>query len=150
MRYLFIIICSLSMLQANAQNKTAESASYKTGVGLRIWDGAGVNLKTFFAENQAIDITGFFRSGASRITALYEKHGDLSTESNFKWYAGVGGSVQFIKTNTVVGVNGVIGLDYKLMKYPINASFDWQPLFQFQTGYGYNGETFGLTVRYTF
>jgi hypothetical protein len=148
MRYLFILLCSLSLLQANAQNKTANSDSYKSGIGIRVWDGAGFSLKTFFAENQAIDLTAFF-SKNTRIVGLYQKHGDLSTEGNFKWYAGVGGSVVFVNSASVVGLNGVIGLDYKLRKMPINASFDWQPVLQFKNGDKYDN-WFSLAVRYTF
>jgi hypothetical protein len=153
MKYLVMVAFSLMLLQANAQNKTATSNDYKTGVGLRIWNGAGVSLKTFFAENQAADITAFFGSGQQRITAMYEKHGDLSTEGNLKWYFGAGGNVAFVKVasvkKTIVGVNGVVGVDYKFKAMPLNLSLDWQPGFQFQTGYGYVGDWFSLAVRYT-
>jgi hypothetical protein len=35
---------------AIAQNKTATGTDYKTAIGVKIWDGAGLSLKTFISE----------------------------------------------------------------------------------------------------
>jgi hypothetical protein len=148
---LLLVVCSLSQLKA--QNKTTNSMTYKTGVGLKIWDGGGITLKTFISDKKALEFIGFFNGNGTRVTGLYEIHGDLSTEGNLKWYAGPGAHVGFYKvsnvTKTVIGVDGVIGLDYKFKELPLNLSLDWQPSFEIGKGYGFTGAFFGLSVRYT-
>ncbi len=142
-----VLNCSFLM----AQNKTANSLDYKTGIGLRIWDGVGLNLKTFLDEKSAIDLTGYFSKEGTTLLGNYEFHGDLSTEGNLKWYLGFGANVSILKTpkTTLVGVNGVVGLDYKFKTLPLNIAFDWQPGFRFKKGYGFQNRWFGLDVRYT-
>lgn len=136
--------------QASAQNKTANSIDYKTAVGLKLWDGGGITLKTFFKEDRALEFIGFFNRYGTRITGLYEFHGDLNTEGNLKWYMGVGGHVGLYKLNTtIVGIDGVIGIDYKFNNMPLNLALDWQPSFEFYKGYGFSGNWGGLAVRYT-
>ena len=49
----------------------------------------------------------------------------------------------------VVGVDGILGLDFKFKNVPLNMSIDWQPSFNligyqyFESGWG------GLGIRYT-
>ena len=136
---------------ATAQNKTANSLEYKTAAGIKVWDGVGLSLKTFIQDKAALEFVGFFNSAGARVTGLYEFHGDLNTEGNLKWYIGPGAHVGFYKgNNTLVGIDGVVGLDYKFNELPLNISLDWQPSFEFGTGRGFVGSWGGLGVRYTF
>jgi hypothetical protein len=48
------------------------------------------------------------------------------------------------------GLDGVLGLDYKIRTAPINLSLDWQPSFEFGDGAGFSGNWGGLAVRYVF
>ena len=50
----------------------------------------------------------------------------------------------------MVGVDGVIGLDYKFRGAPINLSLDWQPSFEFGDNRGFVSSWGGLGIRYTF
>ncbi|MBK8711228.1 MAG: hypothetical protein IPL97_05010 [Niastella sp.] len=136
---------------ATAQNKTANSLEYKTAAGIKVWDGVGLSLKTFIQDKAALEFVGFFNSAGARVTGLYEFHGDLNTEGNLKWYIGPGAHVGFYKgNNTLVGIDGVVGLDYKFNELPLNISLDWQPSFEFSKGYGFAGGWGGLGIRYTF
>jgi hypothetical protein len=148
---LLAVAMLLSVYHLQAQNKTAEAMSYKTAIGVRFWNGAGLNLKTFLDEKNAFEATAFLRKGSTTISGLYEFHGDLSSEGNFKWYIGAGANVSFIKATkgTVFGVGGVIGLDYKVKTMPLNFALDWQPAFQFGSGYGFANDWWGLAIRYT-
>lgn len=153
-----IIITAFTLValafSANAQNGTANSLTYKTAAGIKIWDGVGLDLKTFIKTKDALEFEGFFNSAGTRISGLYEIYGDLNTETNLKWYFGPGAHVGFYKilnsNQTYVGIDGIVGLDYKFPKYPLNLSFDWQPSFEFGTGRGFAGNYGGLGVRYTF
>ncbi len=138
---------------AVAQNKTSNSLDYKTSIGVKVWDGAGISLKTFIDNKNAAEFIGFFKSGATRITGLYEIHGELNTEGNLKWYIGPGAHVGLYKvlndTKTYFGVDGVVGLDYKFANLPLNLSLDWQPAFEFSGGGTFNSNWGGLGIRYT-
>ena len=49
-----------------------------------------------------------------------------------------------------IGVDGVLGLDYKFNGAPINISLDWQPSFEFGDNRGFVGSWGGLGIRFTF
>ena len=50
----------------------------------------------------------------------------------------------------MIGIDGIIGLDYKIKGAPINVCLDWQPSFNF-IGYNYfEGGWGGIGVRYAF
>lgn len=148
-----VIIAAFFMFAytVSAQNKTANSLTYKTAFGVRVWDGAGLNLKTFLTEKTALEFVGFFNTYGTRITGLYEFHGDLNTEGNLKWYLGFGGHASLYKFAKGGGVDGVAGIDYKFENLPLNIALDWQPSVEigvaqrngFQGGYG------GLAIRFT-
>jgi hypothetical protein len=151
-KYVLIFCALIAATTLSAQNKTAESLTYKTAAGVKVWDGAGLSLKTFIADKAALEFIGFFNKYGARITGLYEFHGDLNTEGNLKWYIGPGAHVGLYKGgNTAFGVDGVLGLDYKFKNLPLNISLDWQPSLEFFSG---NSEFIpdwgGLGIRYTF
>ena len=135
---------------AGAQNKTANSLQYKTAIGVKLWNGGGVTLKTFVKDNQALELIGFLNSAGTRITGLYEFHGDLNTEGNLKWYLGFGAHAGLYKlNNTLFGGDGVVGMDYKFKDMPLNLALDWQPTVEFKKNYGFTGNWGGLAIRYT-
>lgn len=137
-----------------AQSKSMNSSSYKTALGVKVWDGAGVSLKHFFTGNQAGELIGYFWRDGVRVTGLYEIHGDFQGAPGLKWYIGPGGHIGFYDARygdgVFAGIDGVIGLDYKFRGAPINVSLDWQPSFEFGDGRGFTGSWGGLGVRYTF
>lgn len=152
MKQLFLIFFALVLSSAVfAQNRTANSLDYKTAVGIKAWNGAGANLKTFINEKNAIEMVGFFYNRGTRITGLYEIHGDLNTEGNLKWYIGGGAHATIYKGYTGVGLDGVIGIDFKLPNAPLNFALDWQPAFELGSGTynGFYGNWGGFAIRYT-
>ncbi len=154
---LFFLLTLIVLLHTAAQAQTStNSTSYKTALGLKIWDGGGISLKHFFTENHAGEFIGHFWSRGFRLTGLYEIHGDISGAPGLKWYIGPGAHLGFYNNKyysggTFVGIDGVLGLDYKFRGAPINLSLDWQPSFEFGTGApGFWGNWGGLGIRYTF
>jgi hypothetical protein len=89
-----------------------------------------------------------------RITGLYEIHGPITGAKGLQWYIGPGAHIGFYNTKngggTFIGIDGVLGLDYKFNGAPINISLDWQPSFEFGDGHGFAGSWGGLGIRYTF
>lgn len=153
MRQLTIILASLFLLQTSyAQINTG--SSYKTALGVKIWDGGGISLKHFVAPTAALEGIGYFWNQGARITSLYEIHGPISGAPGLKWYIGPGAHIGFYNTRygggSYAGIDGVLGLDYKFKGAPINMSVDWQPSFEFGTNRGFAGSWGGLGTRYTF
>lgn len=142
--------------------------TYTTALGIKVWgDGAGVSLKHFISSNRALEGIGFFWNGGARITGLYEFHFDIAGAPGLKWYVGPGVHVGFYndgynrynnfnnnnnnyRGGSFVGIDGVLGLDYKFNRAPINLSLDWQPSIEFGSGRTFNGAWGGLGIRYTF
>ena len=146
----FLLSATLAVFSQDDNN----SSSYNTAVGVKVYPGA-ITVKHFIKNNIALEGIGYFDNGFW-LTGLYEIHTDIKSVEGLKWYIGpgahLGSNNQYNTTagNTMVlGIDGIIGLDYKIKDIPLNVSFDWQPSFtllsnSFFRGYG------GLAIRYAF
>jgi len=135
-------------------------SSYTTALGVKFYPG-GISLKHFMQPNKAIEGLGYFYSDGVRFTGLYEIHGDITGAEGLRWYVGPGAHIGFWNDEwkrdnprrddgVIIGIDGVVGLDYKIKGAPINLSVDWQPSFTF-VGYNYfEGGWGGLGIRFTF
>jgi len=152
-----IIIAAAALLavtSSNAQSKSSNGTSYKTALGVKVWDGGGISFKHFLTDKNAIELIGYFWNRGTRITGLYEIHGPISGAPGLLWYIGPGAHVGFYNSKygdaSFIGLDGVLGLDYKFKGAPINISLDWQPSFEFGDNRGFVGSWGGLGIRYTF
>jgi hypothetical protein len=153
--YIFINAIFLTFMLSIFCNQTgfaqANGRSYKTAIGVKFYP-TGVTLKTFVRSNAAFEAIGYFWDRGTRITALYEYHHNLSESGSLKWYIGPGAHVGFYKPafydgGTSVGIDGVLGLDYKFPGIPINVSLDWQPSYEFGNFEGFSGNWGGVGLR---
>lgn len=155
MKKMLALVLVLSAITVGAKAQSM-GRSYKTALGVKVWDGAGITFKTFVAPNNALEVVGYFYRDGARLTGLYEIHGDISGAPGLKWYIGPGAHLGFYNKEvhgndrTIAGIDGVLGLDYKVNRAPINFSIDWQPSFEFADGRGFAGSWGGLGIRYTF
>lgn len=146
----FAIVLTVSAIKA----QTTNSSDYKTALGVKFYPTA-VTIKHFISGKSALEGLAYFYNEGSRITGLYEIHNDISYAGGLKYYYGPGAHFSFYNNkyggSTALGVDGVLGLDYKIKSAPINLSFDWQPYIEFGSGYnnGFSGDSFGLAIRYT-
>lgn len=130
--------------------------TYKTALGVKVWDGGGISFKTFLIPKNALELIGYFYRYGTRITGLYEIYGNIEGAPGLKWYVGPGAHLGlynykgYYGDKAVAGVDGVLGLDYKINKAPLNLSIDWQPSFEFADNRGFAGSWGGLGIRYTF
>ena len=155
MRKTVLVLCSFVLIaSASAQSKSTGSSSYRTALGVKVWDGGGISFKHFVNGNNALELIGYFWSRGARFTGLYEIHGPISGATGLQWYIGPGAHVGFYNTKygdgAFIGIDGVLGLDYKFRGAPINLSLDWQPSFEFGDNRGFVGSWGGLGIRYTF
>ncbi len=133
----------------------ANAQTYKNALGVKFYPGA-VTFKHFTSSKVSLEAIGYFYNRGTRITGLYEFNFPLADIQNLNWYVGPGAHVGFYSNkyggSTSFGVDGVIGLDYKIEKAPINLSLDWQPSIEFGDNYGngFSGGWGGFAIRYTF
>ena len=151
-------ICLLAILLiAFSQQKLSAQAlgnTYKTAVGVKFYP-LGVSLKTFIRSDAALDFIGYFYDRGTRITGLYEYHGKITDAGNLKFYIGPGAHVglynkNFFAGGTSVGIDGVVGLDFKFPSLPIDLSIDWQPSYEFGNYDGFISNSGGIGIRFTF
>jgi hypothetical protein len=151
---IILFATTIASTTSNAQSSSANSSSYTTALGIKVWDGAGITLKHFFNPDRAGELIAYFWSHGIRFTGLYEFHFDIPGAEGLKWYVGPGAHVGFYSDKYgdggFIGIDGVLGLDYKFNSVPINLSLDWQPSFEFGAGRGFVGSWGGLGIRYTF
>lgn len=154
------ILFILPLLLASAASAQSMGSDYKTALGVKLYPGA-VTVKHFTGKGKAIEGLGYISSDGFRITGLYELHFPLGSVEGLQWYVGGGAHLGIWSDSwknkyptrdggVALGVDGVLGLDYKIQGAPLNLSFDWQPSFNV-IGYNYfEGGWGGLAVRYTF
>lgn len=162
MKTLFRIAFALLLLVSFHQ--TAQSQDYKSAIGARFGFPLSASYKTFLSESSAVEAFVGFQSYALSYTwinigAAYQIHNDISGVDGLKWYYGAGASVYlysfknvFVGDNfgsTAIGLQGYLGLDYRLKDAPINISLDWVPTF-FLSGFnnGFSPKYGALSVRY--
>lgn len=156
MKKILALLAFFSVISTGLQAQSM-GGSYKTALGLKVWDGVGVSFKTFLIPKNAIEVVGYFYSHGTRLTGLYEIHGNIAGAPGLRWYAGPGIHIAFYDTKyatngdrTFAGIDGVLGLDFKINGAPLDLSLDWQPSFEFGDNRGFVGSWGGLGIRYTF
>lgn len=154
MKTLLVLFIAIFLTVTTVTAQTNTSSDYKTAIGIKFYP-TGATLKHFISDKNALEAIGYFFNYGARITGLYEIHGNISNAGGLKWYVGPGVHVGFYNNKygggTAIGIDGVLGLDYKINAAPINLSIDWQPSLEFGNGFnnGFTGNWGGIAIRYT-
>lgn len=139
----------------------ASAQDYSTGVGLRLGFSNGLTVKHFLSQRSAVEGLLATRWRGFEITGLFEVHNQAFDVERLNWYYGFGGHIGFwngdnttwgdVGTNyTLIGIDGILGIEYNFSEVPINVSLDWKPAFNL-TGYtGFWGDGGALSIRYIF
>ncbi len=150
---LFTTVCYAQETQTTMATGGPE---YQRALGVKISAGGAVSYKQFVANTKALEAQAmFFREGI-RLIALYEFHFyNIQGVDGLAWYVGPGVHVGFYRprdksynTSADLGIDGVIGLDYKIKNIPINLSLDWQPSYSIFGNAGLLPQFGGLAIRY--
>ncbi len=156
MKKLFLILVLLS-----TGISYSFSQDYSTAAGIRGGFFNGFTVKHFLNESAAAEGILSFRYRGIRITGLYEIHQEAFQEERLKFYYGGGAHVAFYngynsrwtgsRSNTaVIGIDGIVGLEYTLSEFPINLGLDWKPYFNLVGYTGFGGDGGALSIRYVF
>ena len=154
-------ILATMLILATAVISNAQQ-SYSTGIGLRGGLASGATVKHFIGDNTALEGILSTRWRGVIITGLYEIQKTAFDTPGLYWFYGVGGHVGFWDDYvghpwfdddagyTVIGIDGILGLEYAFNEIPFNVSIDWKPAVNL-TGYsGFWGDSGALSVRYIF
>lgn len=160
MRKALFLVSIVSFLAVNKLSAQAMGSAYETAIGVKFWPGA-LSIKHFTSDNTALEGLVNFWDHGFRLTGLYELHGDISGAPGLKWYVGPGAHIGWYNGgwyrdgdyygdgSLSLGVDGVLGVDYKISGAPIALSLDIQPFFEL-LDHPYFNVWGGLGVRYAF
>jgi hypothetical protein len=152
----FLLITYLANSQATTEQYTSP---YKKAIGFKLNPGA-ISYRSFYTRNKAVEGIGFISLDGFQLTILNEKFTPFANAENLTWYMGYGGHFNLwserYKLNNpsksagvAVGIDGMLGLDYKLKNTPINISVDIQPAFNFVGASYFDLGWGGIGIRYT-
>lgn len=164
----FILAGIFSSQVVSAQDRVIKEPSndqplYKMAIGIRLSSAPAivnnsVSFKYFMNSRAAIEGLVSFGDPLS-FGALLEMHNPLSTPG-LQWFYGAGGYLGFSKEynsekqieerKTYFGAQGVVGLDYKFDKIPLNLSLDWKPELNLVQDINFEPAALGFTARFTF
>ena len=133
----------------------ATMAQYDFAIGLRSGETSGITLKKNY-ENTAIEgLVGFWNDGLS-VTGLWEHNKIAFNTPGLNWVYGVGGHVSFYGDNfdghggpswyghphdigdgnLGLGIDGTVGLEYKIPEVPIAFGLNFKPYIELITNGG--------------
>lgn len=140
-----------------------QAQDYTSAIGLRGGFYGGLTFKHFLSEKMAFEglLTAKYRG--INFTALAEFHNSISEVDGLKWYYGFGGHIGFYNNNyyynnylgsdnylMIIGVDGILGLEYTFDFIPFNLSLDWKPVFNLIGASYFTPYGGALSVRYCF
>ncbi len=163
--FLVVFISFVVLFETSAQ-------SYTFSLGGRGGFANGLTAKYFIGENKAIEGIFTRRYRGYTFTAIYEMHKNLKTE-NLTWFYGLGGHIAsyssyyyygYNRFNTytyknhvykgyysepisVLGIDAIIGLEYRFKEIPFTIGIDAKPFFDLVGG-GDNYVDAAASIRY--
>lgn len=148
MKKVFIIcIVSIFMINLNAQKNL-------NALGIRLSDEVGFTYKRAIKPGTVIEGIAVIKKHSLLIDGLYEKYNPIPSFKSLSWFYGGGVFIGFWNSNgsgsTMAGLRGTVGLCYSFADIPIDASIDWMPRLQLIDQSNFDGNVFGLSLRYTF
>lgn len=139
----------------------ANAQDYRTGIGLRGGFSNGLTVKHFLTGKTAVEGILSTRWRGFDVTGLYEIHNQAFNTERLNWYFGFGGHVGFWNGDyanwgepginyIIVGIDGILGIEYNFKEVPINIGLDWKPAFNLIGYTGFWGDGGALSIRYIF
>lgn len=128
---------------------------YKNSSGIRLGYTSGLTYKRFMTNEQAVEFIASGRNEGFQLTTLYQFHKpmDIGFNDEFHVYYGVGGHVGYEdhpdrllsgpftgsslefqnreRSFFTMGVNTIIGIEYRWLKVPMTIGLDIKPYLDF-------------------
>jgi len=150
-------------LTCNAHSQSL-SKEYRFALGLRAGETSGITFKFKTKNYSNIELIAGFWTDWFNFTALYEKNVPAFNVEGMHWYYGGGGHVSILTDvqrengryynrgeDFALGIDGIVGLEYKIPPIPFAVSFDLKPLVEvYRDGGVYIGIDPGIGIKFTF
>ncbi|MCK4751118.1 MAG: hypothetical protein KAT15_28865 [Bacteroidales bacterium] len=164
MRNLYIIILLCVSTSAFSQYEPRE-------IGLRLGYTAGVTFRVNIEEDLSYEMQLCYRHNGAIFTMLRQNHIEMGMDrlGNWEFLYGMGAHFGFYFTDSyriffkeiyygqymftpVIGVDGYIGIDYKLVNLPLSFGVSYQPHMEISLRqiFAINFWDFGIHARYRF
>lgn len=159
-----LIVATVTMIISGAAYSQSFDSDYKYALGLRAGGPSGITFKFRNANDNSIEFIAGFWADFISLTALFEKNTPAFDVDGMIWYYGGGGHVSFF-TNEVIddrwyyrrgdgfalGIDGIVGLEYKIPPIPFAVSLDLKPFLEVDRGGDVHlGIDPGLGIKFTF
>ena len=157
-KYLFFLIAFILL------GKATQAQDYRGSLGFRIsgFNSNGLTGKLFILPDKAIEGILAARWRGMHIAGLYEIHAPAFNVTGLTWYYGPGMHIATWKdtsknpwwdddvNHTVIGVDGIIGIEYTFGEIPFNLSLDFKPAFHIIGHFGFWYDELAVSIRYVF
>jgi len=145
---------------------TIKAQDYNTGVGLRLGWESGITIKHFLSSDAAIEgIIGTSYWGGVYLCGLYELHVNPTEVDGLNLYYGGGAHLRswsgggwgfgnprwrgYSGSYLGIGLDAIVGLEYKIPEAPLNVSIDFKPALDIIQTFWFHGGG-AISIRYTF
>ena len=137
------------------------SQENNSAIGVRAGLYNGLTFKQYTGSQSAIELLLVTRWQGFNFTALAERYTSPFDEKNLRFFYGAGGHIGRYNNNrnpfynrngdyTILGVDGIVGLEYDFDAIPFNLSFDWKPSLNITPSTSFWYDEFALSFRFTF
>jgi hypothetical protein len=138
-----------------------KSQDYIHGIGLRGGLSQGITYKYFVSRTDAVEGILAMRWNVFYISCLYERHAPAFDVDRLYFLYGGGAHIGFWDGNsgpwfddggsyTVLGIDGIIGLEYVFYEIPISITVDWKPALNLIGVTNFWGSELAMSLRFTF
>jgi hypothetical protein len=165
MRKFYIILYLLCLTPA------AFSQFYNKEVGFRGGYSSGITFRVNLEEALSYEAQLIYRDNGGIFTMIRQQHREMGMDrlGNWEFLYGFGAHAGFYYTDSykilfrevyfgteiftpVLGMDGYVGIDYRLVDVPMSFGFSFQPFMEIslKAVFGINLWDFGFHVRYMF
>lgn len=148
MKKLVCLIAAAIMVFTAAK---VSAQSYNWAVGARVGTTmSGFSVKHNFNASNAIEglLSAPYKNGFI-VTALYERNIPV-IDNGFNFYYGAGAHTGSYRHDFVLGIDGIVGLEYKFPTVPLVLSIDYKPAFDIVENTHFRMGDFGLGIKIAF
>lgn len=127
-------------------NSLILSAQYNFAIGIRAGGTSGITFKSFNSAGNTLEGILGFCGDCFSITGLFEKNREINNTNGLSWFYGGGAHIAFYEDDRWFsernydddgalgfGVDGIIGIEYKIPEVPLAFSLDFKPFVEITT-----------------
>ncbi len=163
----FLLITINDWAQDKTEQMPAPSQNATSGIGVRFGSDLGMSYKHYFKTDAAWEAIVSSGYKAFDFTMLYERQVNIFKTPGLNFFYGAGAHAGFFQRRLSVhydpyyyyyysynaypslGVDGILGVEYKIPALPLSVGLDMKPVIDFYYP-GYSFLDGALTIRYVF